>query len=115
MNVLNADPSQSKTTQLKSNAVKKYIQQRSKIQSKKLMTSHWDSWGSNIILRSRDANKSVKGQTSPMEGAYLEDHSSRPCSRNVASIKILVPQRVLSGNLVAFQVSRWARCPAYVL
>ena len=48
-----------------------------------------------------------------MEGAYLEDHSTWPRGGKVVTVEVLVPQRVLCGNLVAFQLAHAARCPAY--
>ena len=42
----------------------------------------------------------------------MEDHRIWPRGGEVVSIEVFVPQRVLRGDLVAFQVARRAWCPA---
>ncbi len=45
----------------------------------------------------------------------MEDHSIWPRGGEVVSAKVFVPQRVLCGDLVAFQVAREASSPAHAV
>ena len=45
----------------------------------------------------------------------MEDHRIWPRGGEVVSAEVLVPQRVLCGDLVAFQVAREAFCPAHAV
>ena len=44
--------------------------------------------------------------------AYFDDHRVWPRGGKIVSVKVLIPQRVLCRNLVAFQMARVAMCPA---
>jgi hypothetical protein len=47
--------------------------------------------------------------------AHLKDQGVRPCSREVVRTEIFVAERVLLGDLVAFQSARKARSTTYAV
>jgi hypothetical protein len=50
-----------------------------------------------------------------MYSAYLKDHRIWPRGGAEVNVEVLVPQRVLCGNLIPVQLAHEARCPAYIV